>query len=99
MSAATQPGFERFRVGQAILLITLSTMACEQTAPRMPADSVYTLYRESVVPGGRVHIATFDTAEGESFNRNTCEEVRDVILAAPDLPPYRYWCEQGYVRP
>jgi hypothetical protein len=55
----------------------------------------HTLYRSSVVlPSARIHIATFDAADGDAHNRENCELARDLFQAQPGVLT-RFWCEPG----
>ncbi|MDM0000670.1 hypothetical protein QTI24_18785 [Variovorax sp. J22P240] len=58
-------------------------------------DDRYTLYRDSVVdPTRRVHVATFDAADGDANNRDNCEAARAVFQAHPGIRT-KFWCEKG----
>jgi hypothetical protein len=61
-------------------------------------DNSYTLYTTS--PGldnTRMHIATFDAAQPDSYNRENCDHVRDLFIKLPGTQA-RYWCEKGRYR-
>ena len=60
------------------------------------ADSgeTYTLYRGSIVGNMRIHIATFDTAEGNDYNQTNCQIAADLFEKQPGVS-VRYWCELG----
>ena len=67
-------------------------------------SNIYTLYRTSpTIPQelhgekARIHVATFDAAESEEYNRVNCETARD--LFASQGVSVRYWCEKGKYRP
>jgi hypothetical protein len=73
-------------VGFAVLLA-----ACDA----FTSKAVYSLYRSSVVGNvDRVHVASFDTSEGESYNRENCELAAKLFMAQP-LIRTRFWCERG----
>jgi hypothetical protein len=58
----------------------------------------YTLYRSSVTSETlRMHVASFDTADGEDYNRENCFLTRDLYAAQPGVI-VRYWCELGRFR-
>lgn len=61
---------------------------------RPPPQGVYTLYRDSVLPGERIHVATFDAAHGETYNRENCDTARRLFAGQPGVV-VRYWCERG----
>lgn len=63
-----------------------------------PDYGIYTLYRESMTPQRqRIHVATFDAAEGENYNRENCSTARDLFANQPGVR-VRYWCERGRFR-
>ena len=63
---------------------------------------VYTLYRDSVIEGLRVHVATFDVDEpSPTYNQEHCEMMARVMNANVHelgLAIGGYWCEPGYYR-
>ena len=63
---------------------------------------VYTLYRDSVIAGLRVHMATFDVDEpSPTYNQEHCEMMARVMNANVQelgLAIGGYWCEPGYYR-
>lgn len=72
------------------LSIVLALSACD------PRDNgTYTLYRDSVTgPGMRIHVATFDSADGEDYNRENCDVARRLFQDQPGVR-VKYWCERG----
>lgn len=62
-------------------------------------DSSYTLYRDSPLDAAmRVHIASFDTSEGEPYNRENCMLAADLFQRQEGVIT-RFWCEKGRYRP
>jgi hypothetical protein len=58
----------------------------------------YTLYRGSVVGENlRIHVATFDASDGETYNRENCQTAAD-LFARQQGVRVRYWCEKGGYR-
>jgi hypothetical protein len=45
----------------------------------------------------RIHVATFDAADGEDYNRENCIAARDLFMGQPSVV-VRYWCERGTAR-
>ncbi len=82
----------------ACLAVTCGLSACDQ-------DSVFTLYRSGVstpeasinMDDVRIHVATFDAAEGEGYNRENCDTASQLFQAQPGIK-VRYWCEKGRYR-
>lgn len=74
-----------------LLLLTLSSCS--------PYDDsgIYTLYRGSILGDLRIHMATFDADEGESYNSYNCQLTADLIMAIPGVE-VKYWCEKGRFR-
>lgn len=60
-------------------------------------ESPYTLYRGSVTGPMRIHVATFDSADGEEYNRENCQIAVDLFQRQPGVK-VRYWCEKGRFR-
>lgn len=79
-------------------LLLLTQAALAQTSRS------YTLYRSSVTIGSirgeaaRVHIASFDTKEGEAYNKENCETAAGLFQRQPGVV-VKYWCELGGYRP
>jgi ABC-type glycerol-3-phosphate transport system substrate-binding protein len=75
----------------AILLVALLLTAC--------GENSYTLYRSSPVPTDdlslrRVHVATFDAYENQSYNQENCQTAASLFQAQPGVR-VKYWCEKG----
>lgn len=85
----------RIRTFAPIVLTILLTVlaACG------PSDGdVYTLYRSSPIdPNMRIHIATFNAADGEQYNSENCRIGSGAFRAQPGVT-VRYWCEKGQFR-
>ena len=77
-------------IGAALLLA--GTIACGR------GKSTYTLYRNGVAADTlRVHIATFDADEDADYNRENCEQARELFQLHPAARS-RFWCEKGRYR-
>lgn len=58
-------------------------------------SDVYTLYRSSPMDRNmRVHVSTFDAADGSRYNNENCQIGRDLYQGQPGVT-VRYWCEKG----
>lgn len=58
-------------------------------------ETNYTLYRGSVTADKmRIHIATFDSKDGEKYNGENCELARELFQSQPGVK-VRFWCEKG----
>ncbi|WP_027057386.1 hypothetical protein [Mesorhizobium loti] len=57
----------------------------------------YTLYRGSVTGPMRIHVASFDSADGEAYNRENCHIAAGLFQAQPGVA-VKYWCEKGRYR-
>jgi hypothetical protein len=61
-------------------------------------SGVYTLYRSSPMDSkARIHVATFDASEGESYNEENCHIAANAF-GGPGGIVVRYWCEPGRAR-
>ncbi len=73
-----------------IFLVVLSLSAC--------SENTFTLYRTSAVSNGgenyRVHVATFDAAEDEAYNKGNCQIAQELFQKQPEVS-IKYWCEKG----
>lgn len=61
----------------------------------------YTLYRDSPVfrdMPQRVHVATFNTAEGGTYNDENCRHAA-ILFNRQNGIVTTFWCEQGEFRP
>jgi hypothetical protein len=56
---------------------------------------VYTLYRDSVVmPNQRLHVATFDSADGRDYNKENCAAAQELFQNQSGAGT-KFWCELG----
>lgn len=80
---------------RTVVILACLLAACEA---RGGADDSYVLYRSSPVNAAmRLHVASFDTDQGEAYNRGNCEIARDLFQAQPGVK-VKYWCEKGRYR-
>jgi hypothetical protein len=60
-----------------------------------PIGDTYTLYRNSVLDAKmRLHVATFDAADGGAYNRENCDQALDLFQAQAGVKT-KFWCEPG----
>ena len=60
-----------------------------------PEERIFTLYRNSVTDETmRIHVATFDAAEKENYNRGNCEQAQ-VLFQNQSGVKTKFWCEKG----
>ena len=58
-------------------------------------DSTFTLYRNSATDENmRVHVASFDAADGEAYNRGNCEQAQ-LLFNTQSGVKTKFWCEKG----
>lgn len=70
-----------------IICLSLMCISC--------SDDVYTLYRNSPVDENeRIHVATFDSNNGEKYNRENCSFTKGYFQNNTKLE-INYWCEKG----
>ena len=77
----------------AVLVVLLTTaLACDSD------KNTYTLYRNGEATDTvRAHVATFDAKEDAEYNRDNCEQARELFQLHPAARS-RFWCEQGRFR-
>lgn len=74
------------------MLALASALACAGD------KNTYTLYRNGEATDTlRVHVATFDAKEEAEYNRDNCEQARELFQLHPAARS-RFWCEQGRFR-
>ena len=70
------------------LLSLLLLTACNQS-------DTYTLYRNSVLDETmRLHVATFDSKDGDKYNQENCDIAKD-LFQRQDGVITKFWCEKG----
>jgi len=58
-------------------------------------DTAYTLYRSSVVlKNARMHVASFDAADGDTYNGENCHQAQALFQSQPSVET-KFWCEKG----
>ena len=82
----------------ALLVVSGSTKAFSEFGSRVSKNQVYTLYRNSVLDeNNRIHVATFDADEDESYNKGSCDIAQGLFQQQP-MVKVKYWCEKGYFK-
>lgn len=84
------------RYWTVVLTVGIGLVGCSGSSD----DHVFTLYRTSPTAQGasmRLHVATFDSADGESYNSGNCEVARGLFQGQLGVT-VRYWCEKGRFR-
>jgi hypothetical protein len=70
-------------------------LALSTTADAAPDSDTFTLYRNSVLDAKmRLHVATFDAADGAGYNRENCDQARELFQAQSGVKT-KFWCEHG----
>lgn len=55
----------------------------------------YTLYRNSALDSqARIHVATFDAADGDGYNQANCQ-LASTLFQKQDGVTTTFWCEKG----
>jgi hypothetical protein len=105
-SPATRGGWkQRGKAEQLVRSLAVGCAVALLACARTSSDAVYTLVRSSAAdqstrssgPPLRLHVATFDAAEGEGYNVANCEIARTLFESQPGVT-VRYWCERGRFR-
>lgn len=77
-----------------VLIAAVLPAACSLTG-----EASSTLYRSSILDAGaRIHVASFDARDGDTYNRENCQTAADLFSKQPGVR-VRYWCEKGPFRP
>jgi hypothetical protein len=77
-----------FRV-MLLLSIPCLAMGCNSSG------ETFTLYRNSVLDENmRIHVASFNTTDGEAYNRGNCEQAQQLFQAQSGVKT-KFWCEKG----
>lgn len=81
------------------LVIVLAAMLVSEGAAALASDdNAATLYRSSVaLENARLHIATFDAADGFDYNWGNCQIAAELFQQQAGVK-VRYWCERGRYR-
>ena len=77
-----------------LITISISVAGCR-------GDDVYTLYRSSPTEVGehmRIHVASFDSVDGNDYNSENCEVARGLFQNQSGVT-VKYWCEKGRFKP
>ena len=62
---------------------------------RGKVSQTFTLYRNSVTDENmRIHVSTFDAADGGAYNRGNCEQAQLLFKGLPGVKT-KIWCEKG----
>ena len=77
------------------LFATTSILASIAGAAPVPEAATVTLYRNSATSAAmRLHVASFDAAEGAAYNLENCAKARELFQAQPGIT-IKFWCEPG----
>ncbi|MFZ4478680.1 MAG: hypothetical protein ACOYNZ_02160 [Rhodoferax sp.] len=75
-------------------LLALVAASAVLTACGSSDTNSCTLYRSSMKePTKRLHVASFDAAEGRDYNTENCRKAQD--LYQRQSGDSRFWCEEG----
>lgn len=84
---------------RALVILTLVSgfVACSSRWGMGDRES-FTLYRTSVANDSlRIHVVTFDAADGQVYNRDNCELARSLFQNQSGVR-VRFFCEKGLYR-
>ena len=77
------------------LIVASVAMLAACSTDSFSDGQVYTLYRNSAMDENmRIHIATFDAAEKEEYNRGNCEQAQVLFQNQLGIKT-KFWCEKG----
>jgi len=73
-----------------LIIVILLNFGCSQSD-----SDTYALYRNSVLDEAmRLHVATFDSKDGEKYNQGNCDIAKD-LFQMQDGVKTKFWCEKG----
>lgn len=79
-------------------VIAFVAMFVSGTAIAASDGATYTLYRNSLVGDGmRLHVASFDSNDGEAYNHENCLLAASLFKRQSGVR-VRFWCEKGRFR-
>ncbi|BAL23504.1 hypothetical protein [Azoarcus sp. KH32C] len=80
-------------------LLSISAFALSACNGTGATDTeTFVLYRNSVTNQNmRIHVATFDAADGEAYNKENCDQAQELFQAQPGVAT-KFWCEKGTFR-
>jgi hypothetical protein len=80
------------------LLITVLAISGIMLGCQVSDGDTYTLYRSSPLDASmRIQIASFDSKDGEAYNKENCEIAEKLFENQPGVT-VNYWCEKGRYR-
>ncbi len=75
--------------------VFIAMFAATVVSEASASEGIYTLYRSSIVSSEwRIHVATFDAAEGDKYNSENCQLAAQLFLSQPGVRTL-FWCEPG----
>ena len=76
-------------------MATLFLVACSSSNN----GEIFTLYRNSLTDSNmRIHVATFDSKDGETYNKGNCDQAQLYFQNQPEVNT-KFWCEKGQFKP
>lgn len=79
-----------------VLFAGLLIAGCNQS--NSSSSKIFTLYRNSALDETmRIHVATFDAADGEAYNRRNCDQAQ-LLFQTQSGVKTKFWCEKGFFR-
>lgn len=93
----------RHTLSQALMTRILIALLCAVSCTTIVAcggsgasdGQIFTLYRNSALDENmRIHVSTFDAADGEAYNRGNCEQA-ELLFKAQTGVKTKFWCEKG----
>ncbi|GAB6197614.1 hypothetical protein [Lysobacter xanthus] len=83
----------RLLVIASLLLAPLAALG--GCSSRAGGADTYTLYRSSLAMGvKRVHVASFDAADGDEYNGDNCQLAAQLFQGQAGVET-KFWCEKG----
>lgn len=78
-----------------LIAVGIAAMLAGCSGSGASENDVFVLYRNSIANENmRIHVATFDALDGETYNKGNCEQAQALFQAQPGVKA-KFWCEKG----
>lgn len=78
-----------------LAFLIFTSLGCKRTGTE---NTSYTLYRDSIAyADARIHVATFDTDDGNEYNQENCK-LGSKLYQNQNAVKTAFWCEKGFFR-
>ncbi len=80
-----------------LYILSIFISSCDTSQNNSDDEEVFTMYRNSPVQkNARIHVSTFDSKEGKSYNSENCQRASNLFDSQAGVIT-RFWCEKGFI--